>query len=55
MQNTINKPVFVLGSSRSGTSVPTWCLHQHLNIFTVDESTGTGEMALALGVAVRQN
>ena len=50
MQNTINKPIFVVGSPRSGTSILTWCLGQHPNIFPVDESTGIGELALALAV-----
>ncbi len=50
MQNMINKPIFVVGSPRSGTSVLTWCLAQHPNIFPVDESTGIGELALALAV-----
>jgi len=50
MQNTINKPIFIVGSPRSGTSILTWCLDQHPNIFAVDESTGIGELALALSV-----
>ena len=50
MQNTINKPIFVVGSPRSGTSILTWCLGQHPNIFPVDESTGIGELALSLAV-----
>src|SRR6266513_2717725 len=48
MHNEINKPIFVVGSPRSGTSVLTWCLGQHPNIFPLDESTGMGELALAL-------
>ena len=50
MQNTINKPIFIVGSPRSGTSILTWCLDQHPNLFAVDESTGIGELALALSV-----
>jgi hypothetical protein len=50
MQNEVNRPVFVVGSPRSGTSVLTWCLAQHPNMFAVDESTGMGELALALAV-----
>lgn len=50
MENTINKPIFVVGSPRSGTSILTWCLGRHPNIFPVDESTGIGELALALAV-----
>lgn len=44
------KPIFLVGSPRSGTSILTWCLGQHPNIFPVDESTGIGELALALAV-----
>jgi hypothetical protein len=50
MQEQINKPIFVVGSPRSGTSILTWCLGRHPNIFVVDESTGIGELALALAV-----
>ncbi len=39
-----------MGSPRSGTSILTWCLGQHPNIFPVDESTGIGELALAVAV-----
>jgi Sulfotransferase family len=48
MQDRINKPIFVVGSPRSGTSILTWCLGQHPNILPIDESTGLGELALAL-------
>jgi len=50
MQRHVNKPIFVVGSPRSGTSILTWCLGQHPNIFPVNESTGIGELALALAV-----
>lgn len=50
MQRNTNKPIFVVGSPRSGTSILTWCLGQHPNIFPVDESTGIGDLALALAV-----
>src|SRR5213596_1212811 len=46
MQNTISKPIFVVGSPRSGTSILTWCLGQHPNIFPVPESNWMGEFAL---------
>jgi len=42
------RPVFVVGSPQSGTSILTWCLGHHPNIFPFDESTGVGELALAL-------
>src|SRR5204863_12735 len=34
----INKPIFVVGSPRSGTSILTWCLGQHPNIVPLPES-----------------
>lgn len=41
MENKIqaeNKPVFIVGSGRSGTSVLTWCLGQHPNIMPLPET-----------------
>src|SRR5581483_6767023 len=46
----MTRPIFLVGSPRSGTSILTWCLAQHPNIFPVDESTGIGELALSLAV-----
>jgi hypothetical protein len=43
MQNKINRPIFVVGSPRSGTSILTWCLGQHPNIFAVPESNWMGD------------
>ena len=48
MEEATNRPIFVVGSPRSGTSVLTWCLGQHENILAVDESTGLGDLALAI-------
>ncbi len=48
MYKQINKPIFIVGSPRSGTSILTWCLAQHPNIFSVNESTGIGDLAVAL-------
>jgi hypothetical protein len=48
MQSTPAKPVFVVGSPRSGTSVLTWCLGQHPNIFPVPESNWLGEFTAAV-------
>jgi len=48
MLKQINKPIFIVGSPRSGTSILTWCLAQHPNIFSVNESTGIGDLAVAL-------
>jgi Sulfotransferase family len=46
MRDQLNKPIFVVGSPRSGTSVLTWCLGQHPNIFPVPESNWMGEFGL---------
>ena len=42
----VNRPIFVVGSPRSGTSILTWCLGQHPNIFPVPESNWMGEFAV---------
>jgi hypothetical protein len=54
MQNETAKPIFVVGSPRSGTSILTWCLGQHPNIFPVPESNWMGDFAVnvALGYGV---
>jgi hypothetical protein len=46
MQDNVNKPIFVVGSPRSGTSILTWCLGQHPNIFPVPESNWLGQFAI---------
>jgi hypothetical protein len=46
MQSKMNKPIFVVGSPRSGTSILTWCLGQHPNIFPVPESNWMGDFAV---------
>jgi hypothetical protein len=43
-----NKPIFVVGTPRSGTSILTWCLGQHPNIFALEESAGMGDLAVTL-------
>ncbi len=47
----VNRPIFVVGSPRSGTSILTWCLGQHPNIFPVPESNWMGEFALNVGAS----
>jgi hypothetical protein len=51
MQDDTNKPVFVIGSPRSGTSILTWCLGQHPNLFPVPESNWMGDFAINVAVA----
>jgi hypothetical protein len=43
MHNKIKRPIFVVGSPRSGTSILTWCLGQHPNILAVPESNWMGD------------
>jgi hypothetical protein len=50
MQYEINKPIFVVGSPRSGTSILTWCLGQHPNIVPLEESDWMGNLALNLAI-----
>ena len=51
MENSISKPIFVVGSPRSGTSILTWCLGQHPNIFPVPESNWMGTFVLNVAVS----
>src|SRR6266550_2375515 len=53
MQHNINRPIFVVGSPRSGTSILTWCLGQHPNIFPVPESSWMGNFAINVAMAYR--
>ena len=47
----INKPIFVVGSPRSGTSILAWCLGHHPNLFPVPESNWMGDFAVNVAVA----
>src|SRR5215470_3453813 len=51
MHEEINKPIFVVGSPRSGTSILTWCLGQHPNIFPVPESNWLGQFAINVQIS----
>ena len=51
MHEEINKPIFVVGSPRSGTSILAWCLGHHPNIFPVPESNWIGDFAVNVAVA----
>src|SRR5438094_1359218 len=47
----MNKPIFIVGSPRSGTSILTWCLGQHSNILVQEESDWLGRLALDVEAA----
>src|SRR5437764_1519601 len=51
MHEEINKPIFVVGSPRSGTSILAWCLGHHPNIFPVPESNWMGDFAANVAVS----
>jgi Sulfotransferase family len=51
MQKEINRPIFVVGSPRSGTSILAWCLGHHPNLFPVSESNWMGDFAVNVAVA----
>jgi hypothetical protein len=53
MQHSVNGPIFVVGSPRSGTSILTWCLGQHPNILPVPESNWMGPFAVNLAISYR--
>ena len=53
MHKELNKPIFVVGSPRSGTSILTWCLGHHPNIFPVPESNWMGDFAVNVALAYR--
>jgi hypothetical protein len=38
----MNKPVFIVSSGRSGSTILTWCLGQHPNILPQEESNWLG-------------
>jgi|HubBroStandDraft_6_1064221.scaffolds.fasta_scaffold64088_2 hypothetical protein len=51
MEHGLNKPIFVVGSPRSGTSILTWCLGHHPNLFPVPESNWMGDFAVNVAIA----
>src|SRR5437763_4063516 len=51
MQDKPNRPIFVVGSPRSGTSILTWCLGHHPNLFPVPESSWIGAFAISVAIA----
>ena len=53
MDKELNRPIFVVGSPRSGTSILTWCLGQHPNLFPVPESNWMGDFGVNLAVSYK--
>jgi Sulfotransferase family len=51
VQEEINKPIFVVGSPRSGTSILASCLGHHQNIFRVPESNWMGDFAVNVAMS----
>src|SRR6266536_5118493 len=51
MHEEINKPIFVVGSPQSGTSILAWCLGYHPNIFPVPESDWMGDFAVNVAMS----
>jgi hypothetical protein len=49
-----NRPIFVVGSPRSETSILTWCLGQHPNILPLAESGWMGDLQLTLALDIPQ-
>lgn len=47
----VSKPVFIVGSPRSGTSVLTWALGQHPNLLATEESNWLGSFAIDAAAA----
>ncbi|MDX1578042.1 MAG: sulfotransferase [Gemmatimonadota bacterium] len=49
----MSDPIFIIGSPRSGTSIFTWCLGQHPNIYPLEETVWFGKCAHGLEAAFR--
>ena len=49
----VNRPIFVVGSPRSGTSILTWCLGQHPNMFPVPESNWLAQFAVSVAASYK--
>lgn len=47
---SINRPIFILSSGRSGSTILTWCLGQHPNILPQEESNWLGPFAIDVAV-----
>ncbi len=45
------RPIFIVSSGRSGSTILTWCLGQHPNIIPEEESNWLGPFAIDAAVA----
>jgi len=45
------RPIFIIGSPRSGTSILTWCLGQHPNVLATEETGWMGRIAQSAALA----
>jgi len=54
MKDEVNKPIFIVGSGRSGSSILTWCLGQHPNILPQEESNWLGPFAIDAAVGYQR-
>jgi Sulfotransferase domain. len=50
----INKPIFIVGSGRSGSTILTWCLGQHPNIIPQEESDWLGPFAIGAAIGYQR-
>lgn len=48
------RPIFIVGSGRSGSTILTWCLGQHPNIIPQEESNWLGPFAIDAAVAFQR-
>src|SRR5436190_2685659 len=50
----MNKPIFIVSSGRSGSTILTWCLGQHPNILPQEESNWLGPFAIDAAVGYQR-
>jgi sulfotransferase family protein len=49
-----SKPIFIVGSGRSGSTILTWCLGQHPNIIPQEESNWLGPFAIDAAIGYQR-
>src|SRR6266581_3123243 len=50
----ITKPIFIVSSGRSGSTILTWCLGQHPNIIPQEESSWLGPFAIDAAIGYQR-